>query len=332
MRTILFIVLSISIAQISLAQQDTLIIKLDDYGQITIMTDQLFNKKEKMPNFDTVYSKFYADFQKIDKSDMQDNAYNIRYEYYEGWAVHSGKIRIVNKTSIFKDIYFERNNLQAIKSFNYTLSVKLSAYNEIEIAVNHLNDFDKINKFSIDSLYEKIQSDILSRDLTKRIAYKVIYQTNNNKLSSKPMLKYPNKSHDYISLYPSFGMSVINSNIAPEIDFNIDIILSKKNKPKYKFGINTSLLFIPDENDFFKIYSYNIANAYYHLFNRDNSSHKFSLGYMYRKTGSHFNGDTWTAAWQYNKKNVGIKLGGYFTKNPTGNYVAIPSIGINFGF
>ena len=232
----------------------------------------------------------------------------------------------------FKDIYFERNNLQTVKSLNYTLSVKLSDYNELEIAVDNIADFEKIAKLSIDSLYKKVQLDILSRDLTKRIAYKVIYQINKNKLSSKSMLIHPNKTLDYINIYPSFGMSIINSNFAPEIDFNIDFILAKKAKTKYKFGINTSFLFIQDENDFFKVYTYNIASAYYHLFIRDNSSHKFSVGYMYRKTGEHFNGDTWTASWQYNVKNVGIKLGGYFTENLDGNYVAIPSIGLNFGF
>ncbi|RLD79472.1 MAG: hypothetical protein DRJ10_08780 [Bacteroidetes bacterium] len=333
MRTILFIVLSTFIAKISMAQQDTLIIKLDDYGQITIMTDQLFSKKEKPLNFDDIYSKFYTDFKKIDKSDMQDDTFNIQYVYDEYDAsVRSIKIEKGKEKS--KAFYFQDSVQQAVKPFNHVLSVKVSTYPyyKMQLCVNKLNDFGKIAQLSIDSLYKKAQLDILNRDLNKRIAYKIIYTHSNDKLNVNPVLINSNKINDFISLYPSFGLSVINSNFAPEIDFNIDFILSHKAKTKYKFGINTSFLFIQDENDFFKVYTYNIASAYYHLFIRDNSSHKFSMGYMYRKTGPHFNGDTWTASWQYNLKNIGIKLGGYFTKNHQGNYVAIPSIGINFGF
>ncbi len=331
MRTILFIVLSIFIAQILRAQQDTLIIKLDDYGQITIMTDKLFSKKEKTLKFDDIYSKFYADFQKIDKSDMQDNTFNIRYVYYENFVVHKSDIRVEENKAWNKEIYFNRKNWQTVKSFNYTLSVKLSANNEMEIAVNKISDFGKITQFSIDSLYKDARIDILGF-LGKKMAHKIIYTAEDNILNLSTVVVEGKKSHDYISIYPAFGMSIINSNFAPEIDVNIDIILSNKSKPKYKFGINTSFLFLQDENDFFKVHTYNIANAYYHLFIRDNSSHKFSVGYMYRKTGSHFNGDTWTASWQYNLKHVGVKLGGYYTKNLDGNYVAIPSIGISFGF
>lgn len=332
MRTILFIVLSISIAQISLAQQDTLIIKLDDYGQITIMTDQLFSKKAKPLNFDEIYSKFHDDFEKIDKSDMQDNAFNIRYVYYDGLVAHKSNMNIEDKKSTSKDIYFEHSKFQTSKSLNYTLSVMLSKHNELEVTVNNITDFDNISEISIDSLYENVRTDILNRDLYKRLAHTVIYKAENNLLDINTFMEKGKRAQDYINLYPSFGMSVINSNIAPEIDFNIDFVLSQKNKPKYKFGINTSFLFLQDENDFFKVYTYNIASLYYHLFVKNNSSHKFSVGYMYRKTGPHFNGNTYTASWQYNMKQIGVKLGGYFTENLEGDYVVIPSIGLNFSF
>jgi len=334
MRTILFIVLSTFIAQISLAQQDTLIIKLDDYGKITIVTKQLFSKKGKSLNFDDIYSKFYADFQKIDKSDIQDNTFNIRYLYDEyNASIRSIKIeKSKKKTKIF---YFQDSIQQIEKPYNYTLSLKspnFYSYEEVQVAVNNIPDFEKITKYSIDSLYEKVQSDLSIFGLKKRIAHKIMYEQDNVEINMSPMLINSNKIHDYISIYPSFGMSVINSNFAPEIDINIDFALYHKSKMKYKFGVNTSFLFIQDENDFFKIHTYNIANVYYHLFIRDNSSHRFGVGYMYQKTGPHFNGDTWTASWQYNLKRVGIKLGGYFTKNLEGNYVAIPSIGFDFGF
>ncbi len=331
MRTILFIVLSAFFAQILKAQQDTLIIRLDDYGQIMFMTDKLFSKKAEALKFDDIYSKFYTDFEQVDKSDMQDNAFNIRYVNYEGLAIHKSSIKMVEKKSAYKDIYFDRKNLQTVKSYNYTLSVELSANTEMEIAVDNIVDFEKITHLSIDSLYKKAQIDVLG-SLRKRSAYKIVYKAENNVLDVNSVAVEGNRSYDYISLYPSFGMSVINSNFAPEIDFNMDFILSHKNKPKYKFGINTSFLFIQDENDFFKVYTYNVANLYYHLFMRDNTSHKFSVGYMYRKTGPHFNGDTYTASWQYNIKHIGVKLGAYYTKNPEGNYVVIPSIGLHFGF
>lgn len=331
MRTILFIVLSISIAQISLAQQDTLIIKLDDYGQITIITDQLFNKKGKTPGFDKIYERFYSDFQKMNKSVLRDNSVLIRYIYDKNDSTIRS-IKIEKNKNVEKEIYFNASLQQTVRSFNYTLYVKLSAYEEMLIGVNKISDFDKIAGLSIDSSYSTARINLLSRDLNKRNAYKVIYNQENNKINLNTVLIQKDKALDYINIYPSFGMSIVNSNFAPEIDINIDFALHYKSKTKYKFGINSSFLFIQDENDFFKVYTYNLAHLYYHFFVRDNSSHKFSVGYMYRKTGPHFNGDTWTAAWQYNKKQVGIKLGGYFTKNPEGKYVIIPSIGINFGF
>jgi len=331
MRTIFFIVLSTFIAQILKAQQDTLIISLDDYGQIRFMTDKLFSKKGEALKFDDIYSKFYTDFEQVDKSDMQDNAFNIRYVNYEGLAIHKSSIKMVGKKSVSKDIYFDRKNLQTVKSFNYTLSVELSANNEMEISVDNIVDFEKVTHLSIDSLYKNVQINVQGF-LAKRLAHKVIYKTENNMLDVNSVVVEGKYAHDYINLYPSFGMSVINSNFAPEIDVNIEFILSHKNKPKYKFGINTSFLFIQDENDFFKVYTYNIANLYYHLFMRDNTSHSFSIGYMYRKTGPHFNGNTYTAAWQYNMKHIGVKLGAYYTKNEEGNYVVIPSIGLHFGF
>ena len=329
MRTILFIVLSTFFAQISLAQQDTLIIKLDDYGQITIMTDQLFSKKLKAQKFDDIYSKFYSDFEKIDKSEMKDTILDIRY-VYGGFETLVRTIEIEKSKEKNTTFYFQ-DSIQLIeKNYNYTLFLEYSdfflGHTLVQIAVSDITDFDKITKVSIDSLYEDAQAYLLNFKLSKHISYKIFYAPNNVDITIGS-----NKIHDYISLYPSFGMSVINSNFAPEIGFNIDIVLSHKNKPKYKFGINTSFLFIQDENDFFKVYTYNVANLYYHLFVRDNTSHSFSIGYMYRKTGPHFNGNTYTAAWQYNMKHIGVKLGGYYTKNEEGNYIVIPSIGLNFG-
>ena len=332
MRTILFIVLSLCVAQILQAQQDTLIIKLDDYGQISIMTDQLFNEKGNGLEFEKAYSMFYTDFQKIDKSEMLDNAFRIQYEYYQGYGSHKSNMSIEQNNNIAKIIYFNRKNQQILESFNYTLNIKLSKYNEMEIAVNNIDDFEKIAQISIDSLYKEAQVDVLSRDIYKRIANKIIYSQENEKLNMSNVLVKNSGSQDYINLYPAFGMSVINSNFVPEIDFNIEFLLSKKTIPKYKFGINTSFLFIQDENDFFKLYTYNVANLYYHLFIRDNISHSISLGFMYRKTGPHFNGNTFTASWKFNMKHIGVKLAGYYTKNQEGNYVIIPSIGLNFGF
>ena len=333
MRTILFIVLSTLIAQILKAQQDTLILKLDDYGQISIMTDKLFSKKDKTLNFDDVYSNFYADFQKIDKSDIQDNTFNIRY-IYDKYDTLIRSIEIEKNKNKSKFFYFQDTVQQSVKSFNYVLSVKISKYPYyyMQLSVNKLNDFSKIAKISIDSLYIEAHLDLLNRNLRKRIAYKAIYKKENNKLKLNSAILKPNKTFDYINLYPSFGLSTINSSFVPEIDFNIDFALYHKSKIKYRFGINTSFLFIQDENDFFKVYTYNIANLYYHLFMRDNTSHSFSIGYMYRKTGPHFNGDTYTASWQYNMKHIGVKLGAYYTKNEEGNYVVIPSIGLHFGF
>ena len=65
---------------------------------------------------------------------------------------------------------------------------------------------------------------------------------------------------------------------------------------------------------------------------RNKWTHKVSIGYLYGRTGDDFGENTWNGYWQTTVNKVGVKLGGFLTKNNEGNYVVIPSIGLNFGF
>ena len=65
MRTILIIVLGLFIAQNLKAQNDSLIIKLEDYGQMVVVSSNLTTVKQGNIGLNDKYKKFYEENKKI---------------------------------------------------------------------------------------------------------------------------------------------------------------------------------------------------------------------------------------------------------------------------
>jgi len=330
MRTILTIVLGVFIAQTLQAQNDSLIIKLGDYGQMLIVSGNLVSKKSKNLELDKNYQNFYSDFEKLDKKALENNNYILKYKpsLYEHDARELTVSEIENKIDKY---YFVKEEYASKKSYKYTLEINASK--KMTLYLDSLAHFEKVGKLSLDSLYFQSIKDIQQQDLNRRQPYVFFYSSDNNQLNKDLKLTiHPGKAQDFIELYPSFGMQMINSTFAPEISFNMDFGLGNKGQVGQRFGLSTTHLFIPDADDFFKISNYNFVNASYYLKLNKKWTHKVSIGYLYGKSGDLFGDNTWNGYWQTTVNKIGIKLGGYLTKNNENNYVVIPSIGFNFGF
>ena len=330
MRTILTIVLGVFIAQTLRAQNDSLIIKLSDYGQMLIVSGNLVTEKSKNLELDKNYLEFYNDFAKLDKIALQNGSYILKYK--PSFDDENTRELSVNEQERKTDkFYFVNEELASKNSYKYTLEIVGSR--KMIIYLDSLTHFEKVSKLSLDSLFSQSLLNIQQQDLNKRKPYVFFYSSKNSQLNKDLDLTiYPRKSQDFIEIYPSFGMQIINSTFSPEININMDFGLGNKGQIGQRFGFSTTFLFIPDRNDFFNISNYNFINASYYMKMRNKWTHKVSIGYLYGRTGDDFGENTWNGYWQTTVNKVGVKLGGFLTKNNEGNYVVIPSIGLNFGF
>jgi hypothetical protein len=330
MRTILIIVLGLFIAQNVSAQVDSMIIKLGDYGQMIIISSNLVKEKQVNFGLNESYQNFYNDFEKINKSGLNDKSYLLNYSKskWEDQKNRSLSVKpIENEANMF---YFQDDKTQSLLTCKYRL--ELDSERKVIFQFNSLNDFEKVSLLSLDSLYLQALQDFQSQKPQKMYPYMIFYSSDNSKLDKSSNLILRGKSQDYIELNPTFGMSMINSTFAPEISINLNFMLNSKGILHQKFGLSTTFLFIPDKSDFFNISTYKFVNANYFIQFKDNLSHKISIGYMYGRNGSDFSTDTWNAYWQTNINKIGFRLGGFYTRNAEGNRVILPSIGLDFGF
>ena len=331
MRTILTIVLGTLIAQTLRAQNDSLIIKLDDYGQLLIVNSNLVTKKSENLELDKTYKVFYTLFKKsIGKRILENEGCLIEFLNHRPFFNMPSSIKITKKNKEADKYYFYRKKVGSILDYRY--KVTLSPQNILFL--DSLNDFEKVANISLDSLYKQSKKNISPDTLNKRQAYLFFFNSNNGKLNEQSRFIYlDGKAQDFINLYSNFGAQIISSTLAPQIDLNLDLVFTKKNMiPGQKFGISSTFLFIPDKDDFHNINTYNFANVSYYLKLYKKWSQKISIGHLYAKNGNHFSSNTWNAFWESKIKKIGVKIGGYYTKNTKGKYVVTPSLGLSVDF
>ena len=329
MRTILLIVLGLFIARNLNAQVDSLIIKLGDYGQMIVISPNLVTEKMESFGLDNSYRDFYTDFRKIDKARFADNNQIIRYSSKNDEPQNRTlSIKYTDKgTNIF---YFLEDKQQSHQSTKYKL--ELTAQRKVVIEVNLLDDFERISKLKLDSLYLQSLEHIQRQNLKKRVPYKIFYSEENKKIDKNSNLILSGKSQDFIMANLTIGMSVIDSRIAPEWGASLEFALQNKDQVGQKFGLNYTTMYLYDKIDIYNISSYGFLNFNYYLKYNKNFSHKIGVGYLVSKTGSDFNGNTWNACFSTKINGLGFKIGGIYTKNTEGVYTILPSIGIDFGF
>ncbi|MDF1548622.1 MAG: hypothetical protein P1P88_12425 [Bacteroidales bacterium] len=329
MRTIIAIVLGVFITQTLSAQNDSLIIKLENFGQMLIVSPDFTNEAIKTIGIDDAYQRFYEEFVKINPSVFKKEHYLIKYVESKD-ELKTKRISLEESENQIDEYFFQDGKHQSRLSFNF--QIKLDLKNEVIIYLDSLPDFQRIKILNLDSLYLQSLSEFQSEKLRKKYPYLIFYNSSNNKINNKSSLIFSGKTNDYIILYPTFGASIISTTISPEINLNMDISLGKKGLVYQKFGISNTFLFMPNKNDFYNVKTYYLVNANYYLKFNKKWSHKVSLGYMYAGNGDDFSKNTWNFYWQTSVKDIGFKLGSFYTKNTEGNYVFLPSIGFDFGF
>jgi len=329
MRTILIIVLGLFIAQNVSAQVDSLIFKLGDYGQIVIISSNLITEKQESFGLDASFRKFYMDFKKIDKTSFRDKNQIIKYSD-NNYGSNSREISIEdadNKTDIF---YFQEGKEQYLLSGKFKLELLLDR--KVVIFINSLEDLEKIEQLSLDSLYLQSLEHFQSQNLNKRISYKIFYSAENNQISKSSNMILAGKFNDYLLLFPTVGMSIINSRIAPEWGASFEFDFRKKGLANIKFGLNYSTMYLFNKDNIFDISSYSFLSLNYYFKYKDDYAQKLSVGYLVNKTSNDFNGKTWNAYYSASIKKIGFKIGGIYTKNTEGKYVVLPSVGFDFSF
>ena len=326
MRTILIIVLGLFIAQNVYAQADSLIIKLENYGQMIVPSEDL--AKEKSIKLNEAYQRFYTDFVKIDTSRMKsDKSYIICYNeaLWDNQKNRSIKIKTNDD-----EYYFHKSNEQAMQSCKYRLEFNYSR--KVIFVLNSFEDIEKISRIDLDSLFNQSIMDVKNDHRYVRQPIKVFYSSENSQIKKHPDNFSVKGPTDIIWLYPNAGMSIINSMIAPEWGANIEFELGKKDGAGYKFGINYTVMYLYNKNDIFDISSYGFLSLNYYLKEYKSLKHRLSVGYLVNKSGNDFNGKTWIGSWCMNLNGIGLKLGGFYTKNMENKYVVLPSIGLDFVF
>jgi hypothetical protein len=329
MRTILIIVLGLFIAQNLNAQVDSLIIKLGDYGQLIVISPNLVKEKQKSFGLDESYQNFYNDFKKIDKSGFSDKNQIIKYsnKTYEPQYRAISIEAVDNEEGLF---YFNEDKQESILPNKYKLEI--NAERKVIIIINSLDDLDKINQLSLDSLYLQSLKHIQSQDLNNRIAYKIFYSADNKQINENSNLIFSGKLQDFLLLDANIGMSIIDSRIAPEWGASIEFDFRKKGLVNLRFGINYTLKHLYDRDDIFNISNYGFLSLNYYFKYNNSYNQKLSIGYMVNKSGNDFNGNTWNAYYTRNIKDFGFKFGGIYTKNLEDKYVFMPSVGFDFWF
>jgi hypothetical protein len=338
MRTILIIVLGLFIAQNVNAQADSLIIKLGDYGQMIIVSSNRVTEKQKSFGLNESYQKFYEDFKKIDKSGLSDKNYLINYNRAL-WDKKNNRSISIKAIEKLPDVYyFQDGNENSLLSSKYKLTLN---YEHVIFLLDSLKDFEKISMLNLDTLYFQSIEHFQSQNLRKKDSYNIFYSSLNNSVDKSSNYIMNKKTLDYLLLGTSFGMTMVSSTFAPEFNVNLEMDLHNKGISKFKFGISSTYLFMPNKNDFFDINTYNFLNASFSmnllnsgfkLKSKNELSHKISIGYLISRDGDDFSKNTWNAFWQTNINKIGFKIGAYYTNNLEGNRVILPSIGFDFGF
>ncbi len=321
----------------SAAAQDTLHIKLNNYGDLQIKATNIF-KNDKIGGLDSMYQHFIRDFSKI-KEQIQDST-NLVMEYEYSYQTNNS-IKIRKESNHTQEFYLQGKNMQEINNYEICIILIKKTKWEAKLYLHSMADLDKISNLELDSLVKTAQKDLQTRSKIKKSQpYLAIYESFNNKLNiSNSIVKVSTVSHDMIMFYPTISTSLINNNLYPRINFHLEISLASKTYYRNIFGINTAHYFSPDpENPFnskastFVDFSY--RNSY--LIDNQETSLGLSFGYLISNTGDIFADNSFKLSFLYRKKNLSFTLGtvlSYFNsgKIPLFNH-ALPIMGINLNF
>jgi len=312
MKSIIFLAVFIFSSQLLSSQKpDTLVVKLNDYGNLSIYSSDLIKEKNNGFSIDQIYRKIYNEISKQNFAGFGNSVLiNCSIEQNE-----ISEIKITNAEVAEKEIFIKEGKTFSFDDYKIEIRimVKNSLKNKVSIFVKDENYFQNILNCKMDSLYTLAIEDIEKEDISKRVSYKMFYSSLDNKLQIDNKLHILGKSEDVIYLTLQPGISIINSTFVPELALNVDFSFSKKGIKTQKFGISNNYYYFPAKDNFFSNNIYNFINLTYSYSiknsNNKTSGAKLIAGLNMTKNGELFDKNTCRMAIEINHSNIAVSYG-----------------------
>lgn len=339
MKSVIISTFLVFLAFVSMSQKpDTLFIKLNDFGKLCIFSNDLIKEKNNSFSIDSIYKKLSAELKNQKLTDFE-NPVLINCTVIDN---EISDIKISKNEIIEKEVFIKEN-----KSFsfdNYKIEIRINdiykSKNKITIFLTDEKYIQSVIDFNLDSIYKQVITDIEKDDISKQEPYKLIYETQDNKINTENnYLKYTSKNNHLIEYYPIFGVLLINSTLIPELGAALDFSFIKKGIFKQSIGLSMNILYYPGKDNFFEPDEYGFINLSYGLSVTSTSSKilgmKINLGYNLYRKGSLYDKNTYKWSLDINSGSFITSIGVISQITGEMNFwkpQSIPVIGLKFAF
>ena len=260
---IVSLILFFAIPKADAQYHDTIIIKLDDYGLIKFMSSDILDRNDKFKNVDTLYVQFYSE---LVNSDYKFDKDDVEFVFYSGYETSS--ITINEKKNEKEIIYTDSTNFEYIHDYPYKIVFPdfFGETEKVEIFISKPHDLKAVFSTDLYILFQKTIKILEEADFKKRAAITGIFNSKGNILIEKKILK-EGKLDNYLSLYPAFGVSLPDINIASSVSIFLEYSFMKKIKSHNRaFGLSYQMVMSPlkiGDNNSIEYNIYSPVFAYY---------------------------------------------------------------------
>ena len=303
------IVLFLTSLNVKAQYPDTLIIKLDDYGLIKFMSHNIIKRGHFYKEADLIYAQFYSE---IVNSDYKFDKEDIEINYYGGDEI--SQMTISDKESEKEKIYTDSTNSEYIYNYPYKINFphNFGSAEKMSIYLSKIQDLKTVLDIDIYELLQQAVKNTEKAGLKKRTAVTGIFNSNNNVLTDKKILK-EGKLFDYLILSPSVGIVAPDDKFATSMAANLELSFIKKTKSNFRsFGLSYQLIFTPLSTAVNGSANYNVYNPVfvYYRFSKNQYGMSFGAGVDLNKS----------EIWPYmmievRRKNIGVRMSSLTNKN-----------------
>lgn len=230
---------SISYAQVT---PDTLIININDYGQMCISSFNIFYKHKKTESIDSLFEDFYYDYkiseEKIESGTPVDVFHSIDGELR--------KILIKKREELPDVIYLKGKKKQIVKSYPVRIHIPkhFPKTEKVTISVKDEKYLDEIFKINLDSMrysaLNDLEKEIKNEKHRKRLSHSGFYQSLDNKINTESRIILQKNANNYICISPIIGIRMLDGEFgepAPLVGADAGIVLTRKQFAKYRVGV-----------------------------------------------------------------------------------------------
>ncbi len=328
-KTIILFVAMALFAFTNAQNPDTLIIKIENYAELRVFSPDIV---KNTIDIDTAFSKFYSLFKTIDTEKYTEGNYKITYDNF---GKELREIVFEKTNSFYETTYFGNEKTAVSSNYKYVLfisPIKFAGFH-FEIAVNNLKDFEKVSEIDLNKLLYQASKDLKESDFSKRSAIFAIYNSKNDILNTENKIAEQIKGQDFLSISPNLGVLLINSQLIPEINLEMNMVLSTKGTAKNIIGISYNTYFFPNNSNLWKPDLYSFLTLKYKRTTESASKTGFgiSAGYLMSGIGNYFPENTWKFGMDLTpgKFSGSLQL---FTSKTGDKRNWLPAIGFGFTF